>query len=1389
MRNLKKILALVLAMVMTLSVMSVAGAFTDDEKIGETYAPATTVLSGLKVFQGRPDGSFDPQGSITRAEVAAIIYRIATGDVDNKQVSIYADYNKFPDVTNDKWFAGYVNYCANAEYVKGRPDGKFDPDATVTGYEALAMILRAIGYDANDEFTGPNWAVNTASIANQRGITKNVNEGTLNTAASREVVAELLFRTVLVDTVRYEPAFGYKQNETSLGNQVFGLHYFEDVVMANEYADLDDSEALPEGKTQIGETVYNCSTELTDIGESRYGWAAKKDVLYIADTGYNTVFQTGAASDISAKAFKKTTGMSDGAEYYLNFDGETGVHVSDYKIKYVVTDAAAVVEADTKAEAEKAFATTYGFDVDDVTAEATASDEWIVTLNKTHTVQIRPDEKISAVDMLCIKEIFYAADLTEAEKKDADEIVIGEVYVGTQSKTDISDEISYKTFCKEYLDSDTTYASFNKTVNGDWLKVVDNNGDGKADYVFKTVFTMAGVTGLSKKGVLTLTAGTDNHDTDKSVSFKSSEYTTSAELAVGDVVLYTTIDGMTYVELAPSFSGKVDKYTYKTEVLTVEGEDYEASGIEEHTGYLWELESAKKKTDYVYFQDWFGYIRAYAVPGSAAGELVLLTDAYFETNRNGKVYAVAAYLDDEIKDYDVSAKATGEFINDQNNDKNGWGKLETFSDYNRAQYNNRYDTDSKTNLALYSLDEDGVMSLASAKTYNYNGRGQITGIKTDYVDLKDVDFAAGETDFEGTYTLAKDDAGMRADTGSVTVQANNSTVFYYVSYANDVPVVKAVTGYKNSMGVVDEIFDINDMYAVATNVNADSNKAPYWVADAIVIETEYPVFASANDVVLGYNVQNKTVKDFGDLEVVKGDASLAELYVEMVNGVSGGHTINYNGVKYDTIPTPVFYFNTEVDDGAYINAIEKNFAKYGIYVARVDRKVDLDDYITALDSAKTHLWYTEDTVVYDLYEASKGRANLITDEDDDGDELGLDVGGYYIIYAVKSDIKYAILVDSITEEDLIIDAHYTEDKDVAHDLFLQIYADANTKATDYVALATELIASKDEWIPADRTYAEVVYNELKDAKAGTVEAILAAELKKAIDAYDTEAEAAAALKKYVEDAKDALDEAVKSYEDVEAVKEAYDAAVAELEKLTEVPEGEYEVPEAVTKAVEAAKEATAKVADAKGLKEAAANEKVTEVILTADIELDTTVQFNGTVTLDGNGKTITYTGTKTGDTNSAIVVAGKGSVVKNLTVESDQAIGSWDSCYGVQVYNTTDVTIEDVTVSGCNGGIMVNGSDVTLKGTINVSGNTAGGIEVSKGAACDKTSTLTVEGEVINTTESETNPTAWTECEANGQNAQGTVKGTDWTKVYKNMGTEDKPKHQIFWFMDSSIIA
>ena len=213
MRNLKKILALVLAMVMTFSVMATANAFSDDAQINADYDVAVNVLAGMGVFEGYEDGSFRPTGAITRAEVAAIIYRIATADVKDVNVGLYADYNKFEDVKETAWYAGYVNYCANAEYIKGYNDTTFGPNDKVTGYQALAMILRAVGYDQNNEWTGNGWEVKVASTAKSLKITDTLAGVTLNAAATREVVAEILFRTLyLAPEVIYTPSLGYYTN-------------------------------------------------------------------------------------------------------------------------------------------------------------------------------------------------------------------------------------------------------------------------------------------------------------------------------------------------------------------------------------------------------------------------------------------------------------------------------------------------------------------------------------------------------------------------------------------------------------------------------------------------------------------------------------------------------------------------------------------------------------------------------------------------------------------------------------------------------------------------------------------------------------------------------------------------------------------------------------------------------------------------------------------------------------------------------------------------------------------------------------------------------------------------------------------------------------------------
>ena len=234
----KKLLAMVLALVMTLSLAVSANALKADEKINEDYAEAVAVLNGMGVFKGYEDGSFKPENKITRAEVATIIYRIYTKDVaKNDKSGLYASYNKFSDMAGAGWAAGYIGYCANAELVKGYPDGTFKPSGNVTGYEVLAMILRAVGYDKNGEFTGADWALNVAKYAEQLKILENVAKTTdLSAPATRELVSEILFRAINVPMVTYTAAFGYQnvglngdtdnklfKNNISLGKKNFDL--------------------------------------------------------------------------------------------------------------------------------------------------------------------------------------------------------------------------------------------------------------------------------------------------------------------------------------------------------------------------------------------------------------------------------------------------------------------------------------------------------------------------------------------------------------------------------------------------------------------------------------------------------------------------------------------------------------------------------------------------------------------------------------------------------------------------------------------------------------------------------------------------------------------------------------------------------------------------------------------------------------------------------------------------------------------------------------------------------------------------------------------------------------------------------------------------------------
>ena len=284
MKNLKKVLALVLAVVMIMSVVTVASAKTyTDVKATDTYADAIDALSSLNILDGFKDGdnySFKADGTFTRAQAAkivAIVHNAATNGKIKGQDAISALYsnaqNPFVDC-NNSWALPFINYCRITGLADGMTATTYEPNRYVTGVQFLKLMLTTLNFDtAKEGYTGTGWDVNVLNRANEVGLTDGLADGWKAIAPiKRGEAAQVLYNAL----TKYLVEYGQKVKNNYVNDKTLGKYY--------NYSFISNEQVAQSGYTlgaKMGISIVRATDSFRRPG---YSWSYGSWSAFYMDT-------------------------------------------------------------------------------------------------------------------------------------------------------------------------------------------------------------------------------------------------------------------------------------------------------------------------------------------------------------------------------------------------------------------------------------------------------------------------------------------------------------------------------------------------------------------------------------------------------------------------------------------------------------------------------------------------------------------------------------------------------------------------------------------------------------------------------------------------------------------------------------------------------------------------------------------------------------------------------------------------------------------------------------------------------------------------------------------------------------------------------------------------
>ncbi len=185
------------------SLSSLANAGFKDLALGHKNAQAIEFLKEAEVIGGYEDGTFKPGNTVNRAELSKILVEAQGITPDEDQYN-----NCFPDVT-EEWFAPYVCYAKEMEWVSGYADGTFKPEKTVNKVEAIKMVINSQGFaeemqeckeDLYEDTDQGAWYAKFLCVAKAKGLLEEDENGNYVPAEgmTRGNVSENIYRSIMV---------------------------------------------------------------------------------------------------------------------------------------------------------------------------------------------------------------------------------------------------------------------------------------------------------------------------------------------------------------------------------------------------------------------------------------------------------------------------------------------------------------------------------------------------------------------------------------------------------------------------------------------------------------------------------------------------------------------------------------------------------------------------------------------------------------------------------------------------------------------------------------------------------------------------------------------------------------------------------------------------------------------------------------------------------------------------------------------------------------------------------------------------------------------------------------------------------------------------------------